>query len=280
MFIKRTAFSLLFGLNFLSPPLHAQQGPDSALAKITAGDSLDAEAVLRGETQLAREQWLRRRLFVDNILMRSSANLKDSSLFFRLQQQAPLSMNQSQLNSIPLRLDPVEESIRREQLDTPSLFNVGSLLGKGMKYLAEKLGAGGAKSQPLAVIPSELEIDVMKVLWKKQEATASAIYAQIDSAQLTAADLQHALDAMTERGLLDRRQISPRHEFTILGGIAIEMSGLNRKNREYLYRPQVTRQTMLAFLDATAFSQRLASPTNHSTIAAHLQKLMNLLAAE
>jgi predicted transcriptional regulator len=91
------------------------------------------------------------------------------------------------------------------------------------------------------VIPSELEINVMKVLWQKQEATGSAIYAQIDSAQLTAVDLKHVLDAMTERGLLERRQISPRHEFTILGTFAIEESSLNRKNREYLYRPQVTR---------------------------------------
>jgi hypothetical protein len=34
---------------------------------------------------------------------------------------------------------------------------------------------------------------------------------------------------------------------------------------------------MLTFLDATAFAQRLASPTNHSTIAAHLHKLMSRL---
>jgi predicted transcriptional regulator len=119
----------------------------------------------------------------------------------------------------------------------------------------------------------------MNVLWKKQEATASAIYAEIDSAQLTAVDLQQTLDIMAARGLLDRQQISPRHEFTILGTIPIEMSAKNRKNREYLYRPQVTRQTMLAFLDATAFSQRLASPGNHSSIVAHLHKLMGRLVA-
>jgi predicted transcriptional regulator len=259
-------------LNLLSSiPLAAQQRPDSVLAKTTAakpGDSLDAEAVLRGETQLARDQWLRRRLFVDHILMRSSANLKDSSLFFRLQQQTPLSLKQSQLNGIPPRLVPIEESIRRDQREAPSLFNVGSLLGKGVKYLAEKLGAGGAKPQPLAVIPSELEMDVMTVLWQKQKATTAEIYTHLDSARLTAVDLQQTLDIMAERGLLDRQQISPRHEFTILGTIPIEMSAKNRKNREYLYRPQVTRQTMLAFLDATAFSQRLASPGNHSSMTA------------
>ncbi len=277
--LQKTFYLAIALILLASPYLHAQQGQDSVWAKTNTEmpeDSLDAEAVLRGETQQAREQWLRRRLFIDNALTQGMTNLKDSSLFFRLQPQSPLSMNRSQLNSIPPRFDPIEESIRREQLEAPSLFNIGSLLGKGVQYLADKLGV---KPQPLAVIPSELEIDVMKVLWKEQEATSSAIYAQLDSAQLTAVDLQRALDAMTERGLLSRRQISPRHEFTILGTIPIEMSAKNRKNREFLYRPQITRQTMLIFLDATTFSQRLASPGNHSAIVAYLYRLMSRLAA-
>jgi predicted transcriptional regulator len=280
MMIKKSAFLLLIGLNFLSsPPLHAQQNPDSSLAAIAAGnpgDTLDAAAILRGETRSARELWLRRQRFIENIFIQNPS-LYDSALFFRLQQNSELSLNQSELRSLSPRVDNIGERLRREETEAPSLFNVGNLIGAGMKYLAGKLG--GAKPQPLAVIPSELEIDIMKVLWQKQEATGSAIYAQIDSAQLTAVDLQRVLDAMTERGLLERRQISPRHEFTILGAIPIEMSAKNRKNREYFYRPQVTRQTMLTFLDAAAFAQRLASPTNHSAIAAHLHKLMSRLVA-
>lgn len=281
MLIKRTALGLLIGLNFLSSTfLHAQQRPDSALAGMTAEqpeDTLTALAVLRGEAQSTREQWLRRQRFMENMFIQT-ASLYDSSLFLRFQQKSALSLNQSELRSLSPRVDNIEERLRREQTGSPSLFNVGNLIGAGMKFLAEKLGAGGTKPQPLAVIPSELEIDVMKVLWQQQEATTSTIYAQLDSARLTAVDLQRSLDAMAERGLLERRQISPRHEFTILGTIPIEMSAKNRKNREYIYRPQVTRQTMLAFLDATAFSQRLASPTNHSTIVAHLHKLMSRLA--
>jgi predicted transcriptional regulator len=278
LMIKKTAFLLLIGLNFLaSPPLHAQQSLDSTLAAIAAEnprDTLDAAAILRGEAQYTREQWLRRQRFIDNIFIQNPS-LYDSALFFRLQQNSALSLNQSELRSLSPRVDNIDERLRREQIGAPSLFNVGNLIGAGMKYLAEKLGAGGA--QPLAVIPSELEIDVMKVLWQQPEATTSTIYAKLDSTRLTAVDLQSALDAMAERGLLERRLISPRHEFTILGAISLEMSAQNRKNREYLYRPQVTRQTMLAFLDATAFSQRLASPTNHSAIAAHLHKLMSRL---
>jgi predicted transcriptional regulator len=274
--IKKSAFLLLIGLNFLpSSPLRAQQNPDPVMAA-TAADTLDAAAILRGETQAAREQWLRRQRFIDNIFIQNPSLYDDSTLFFRLQQNSALSLNQSELRSLSPRVDNIGERLRREETGAPSLFNVGNLIGAGMKYLAQKLG--GAKPQPLAVIPSELEIDIMKVLWQKQEATGSAIYAQIDSAQLTAVDLKHILDAMTERGLLERRQISPRHEFTILGTFAIEESKLNRKNREYIYRPQITRQTMLTFLDATAFAQHLASPTNHSAIAAHLHKLMSRLA--
>jgi predicted transcriptional regulator len=280
MLIKETAFSLLIGLNFLSsPPLLAQQNPDSVLAAIAAEnprDTLDAVAILRGETQSTREQWLRRQRFIENIFIQNPS-LYDSTLFFRLQQKSVLSLSQSELRSLSPRVDNIEERLRREQTGAPSLFNVGDLIGAGMKYLAQKLGAGGTKPQPLAVIPSTLEIDIMKVLWQKQEATGSAIYAQIDSAKMTAVDLERVLDAMAERGLLERRLISPRNEFTILGAIPIEMSTKNRKNREYLYRPQVTRRTMLAFLDATAFSQQLASPTNHSTVVAYLHNLMSRL---
>lgn len=281
LMLKKAAFVLLIGLNFLlSLPLHAQQNPDTVLAAIAAEnpqDTLDAAAVLRGETQATREQWLRRQRFIENIFIHNPSLYDSTLLFFRLEQKSALSLNQSELRSLSPRVDNIAERLRREQLGAPSLFNVGNLIGAGVKYLAEKFGGRGARPQPLAVIPSDLEIEVMKVLWQQPEVTTSTIYAQLDSIQLTAVDLQRVLDAMAERGLLERRQISPRHEFTILGVIPIEMSAQNRKNREYLYRPQVSRQTMLTFLDATAFSQRLASPTNHSTIVAHLHKLMSRL---
>jgi predicted transcriptional regulator len=239
----------------------------------TRSDDLSVEQVLRGETKLTRDQWLRRQLFVENILTQSAVNLSDSTLLFRVQSQSPLSLNKSQLNAIAPRVDRIDEKFRRDQLGLPPMFNVGTLIGKGVKYLAEKLGAGPS-SNPLAVIPSELEIEVMSVLWEKNAATSREIYVDLDSAKLTAVDLQQALANMADRGLVDRQQISPRHELTILGVFAIEESSLNRKNREYLYRPKVTRQTMLSFLDATAFSHRLVAANNHSLIDAHLRKLM------
>jgi predicted transcriptional regulator len=237
-------------------------------------DTLNAKPILRGETQKTREQWRRRQLFVENILTEGAVNTRDSTLLFRIQHQSPLRLSKSQLEAIAPRVDQIEEKFRREQLGLPPMSPIGTLIGKGVKYLVEKLGGAGAEKNPLAVIPSEHEIEVMNFLWEKNAATSVEIYAGLDSVNLTAADLQQTLADMTDRGLLVRRQISPRHEFTILGVFTIEENSLNRKNREYLYQPKVTRQTMLSFLDATAFSNRLASAGNHSLILDHLRRLM------
>ncbi|MDZ7314351.1 MAG: BlaI/MecI/CopY family transcriptional regulator, partial [candidate division KSB1 bacterium] len=231
---------LVICLSFdLSAPVPANAGTFFLeSAKGHAADSLDAGAILRGATMWVREQWLRRRLLVQDILTHTSTDLSDSTLFFRLQQKSLLRLSPSQLRNLPPRVDMIEERLRREQLDLPPMSNIGNLLAAGTKFLKEKLGGGGASPQALAVIPSELEIDVMKVLWKKDAATTSEIYSHLDSIRLTAVDLQQVLDTMTERGLLERQLISPRHEFTIFSGLTIEMSGRNRKNREYIYHPQ------------------------------------------
>ncbi|MDZ7359250.1 MAG: hypothetical protein ONB46_00795 [candidate division KSB1 bacterium] len=242
-------------------------------------DSLKARAILSGESEQTRQQWLRRQLFVENILTKSVANSSATSLRWRIESQATLRLRQLQLEANPPRVDQIDEKFRREQLGLPPMSNIGDLIGKGVKYLAEKLSAS-AEKDPLAVIPSETEIDVMNVLWKKNAATSMELYVDLDSVNLTALDLQQTLAVMTDRGLLDRQQISPRHEFTILGAIPIEISAKNRKNREFLYRPKVTRQTMLTFLDAMAFSHRLASANDHSIFVEHLRRLMNKLVVD
>jgi predicted transcriptional regulator len=274
----RNIFLFWIGLNIgfcLSG--YAQENSNDSLSTPLA-DTLDAAAVLRGETPQAREQRLRYWLFMNNLLAQGAISVQDSTLVFRLQQRLAFSLSPSELRSLPPRVDYIEDRFRREELGLPPMSNLNNLFGAGVKFLADKLGMTGAK-QPFAVIPSETEIEVMNVLWKKHEATTGEIYAELDSAQLTAVDLQQMLATMTERGLLDREQISPRHEFSFFGVVAVEMSSQNRKNREYLYRPNVTRQSMLSYLDATAFSQRLVSPANHSLIVEHLRKLMSRLAA-
>jgi hypothetical protein len=181
-----------------------------------SSDTLNAKIVLSGESQEAREQWRRRQIFVENILLHGAINVSDSTLLFRIQQQSPLRLSQSQLEAIAPRFDRIEEKFRRDQLGLSPMPQIGTLLGKGLKYLSEKLA--GEPKNPLTVIPSATEIEVMTILWKKNAATSVEIYANLDSAaRLTAADLQETLALMTDRGLLDRQQISPRHELTILG---------------------------------------------------------------
>jgi predicted transcriptional regulator len=269
--LKIIACILIFLSLGFSRPAHAQ---NTASAN---SDTLDAKIVLSGESQASREQWLHRQIFVETVFTQGAINLSDSTLLFRIKPQSPLGLNKSELNAIPPRVDQIEEKFRREELGLPPMLSIGNLIGKGLQYLAGKLGAAGFEKNPLAVIPSEIEIDVLNVIWEKHTATSMEIYAELDSARLTAVDLQQTLAFMTDRGLLDRQQISPRHELTILGVFTIEESALNRKNREYIYHPQITRQTMLSFLDATTFSHRLAATNDHSLILAHLHKLMSRL---
>jgi len=243
-------------------------------------DTLDAKVILRGEAQAAREQWLRRQLFVENVLTHGSISAVDTTLRFRARPQAPLGLSAAELKNLAPRVDRLDDQFRRDQLGLPPMFNIGELLGKGVKYLTEKLGGGG-KANPLAVIPSEVEIEVMNALWKKNQATSAEIFSQLDSTQLstlTAVDFRQTLEMMADRGLVQRQQISPRHEFTIMGVIPIELSQKNAKNREFLYRPKVSRQTMFSFLDATAFSYRLTAAESNSLIRDHLRKLMHRLA--
>lgn len=252
----------------------------SGYAQETAApDTASAGAILRSETAAAREQWRRRQILLEHILTQAAVDLTDSTLSFRWQRQPINGLDKSQLADIPPEYDYIGERLRREDLELPPLVNLNDLIGAGVKSLTKILGGAGVSDKKFTVIPSALEVDVLKVLWKENEATASGIYTHLDSMRLTAADLDEALTLMTERGLVERQQISPRNEFTVFGVAAIEMSARNRKNREFIYRPKISRQTMLTFLDATAFSYRLASASNHSLIDAHLHKLMNKLVA-
>jgi predicted transcriptional regulator len=120
----------------------------------------------------------------------------------------------------------------------------------------------------------------MKVLWQEGEATASQIYTQVDSLGMTAKDLDLMLENMAARGWLDRKLISPQNEFTAFGMLKVEMSRKNAKNREYNYKPAVKRRDMFTFFEASVFSRRLRRAPGDDLIAAHLRKLIAILAAD
>ena len=238
-----------------------------------------AAATLRGDTEEERMFWLRRRAFVESVFEQATFEVGDSTLSFRFALTAgALGLDQKELVKTSPRTDYIGERLRG--LQGPSAqVNIGSLIGQGVKYLANKLGVGKVVS-PWTILPSETEIRVMNVLWKKGEATSANIYAQLDSARLNYKEVNLILENMVGRGLVTREQVSPSNEMTVLGTFKIEMSSLNAKNREYVYRPTASRELMLAYLDASAFSrQQMASPAA-TMMHEHLRKLLALIARE
>ena len=118
-------------------------------------------------------------------------------------------------------------------------------------------------------IPTRQELDVLEILWAKENVMDTTIYSTLDpAAQLTMKDLQALLEVMTTKGFLDRKMVSPRFEFNAFG-IMIEMSPTNRRNRVYEYRSKVDEGTMKRFIDANAFLyQDDKSIVNHKRLRA------------
>lgn len=245
-------------------------------------DSIPVAAIeLRGESEEARQLWLRRQALVEQALFNAEHGIADSMVVFRFSKARPfVGLRPEELTHIQPRRDAIDDVLRRDQLGVPPLFNLGEALGTGLKYLAGKLGVAGNAPNPWATVPSAMEVNVMKVLWREGRATAATIYAHVDSLGLTAQDLDLMLENMAARGWLERELISPQNEFTAFGVLRFEMSRKNAKNREYLYEPAVTRRDMLAFLDASAYSRRLRQAPGDDLITTHLRKMIAILALD
>jgi len=125
-------------------------------------------------------------------------------------------------------------------------------------------------------IPTRPELDVLEVLWAKENVMDTTIYSTLDpSAKMTMEDVQRLLEAMTQKGFLSRQLVSPRFEFNAFG-VMIEMSMENRRNRVYEYRSKVDETSMKQFIDANAFLyqddktivnlERLRAARNDSTL--------------
>ncbi len=224
--------------------------------------------------------WLRRRAFVESVFEQAAFSLTDSAFSFRFALTAgQLGLDRKELEKISPASDYIGARLRSQQ-GPSAQFNIGNLIGQGVKYLASKVGLGKYVVSPWTILPSETEVRVMNVLWKKGEATSANIYAQLDSAKLNYKEVNTILENMVGRGLVEREQISPRNEFTVFGAFALEMSGLNAKNREYVYRPVASRELMLDYLDASAFSRRQNPSPAAAMLHEHLRKLLALMAQE
>lgn len=261
-----------------TPTISSQVEADSA----ALANSIPSAALeLRGESEEARQLWLRRQALVEQALFYADRGISDSMLVFRFSKSTPLvGLRPEELTHLQPRRDAIDDVLRRDQLGVPPLFNLGEALGKGLKFLAGKLGVSNNAPNPWATVPSAVEVNVMKVLWKEGQATAAAIYAHVDSLGLSAKDLDLMLENMAARGWLERELISPQNEFTVFGVLTFEMSRKNAKNREYLYTPAVTRRDMLTFLDASAYSRRLRQAPGDDLITSHLRRMIAILASD
>ncbi len=103
------------------------------------------------------------------------------------------------------------------------------------------------------VIPTRQELDILEVLWTKENVMDTTIYSCLDTTMnVTFEDLNKLLEAMTKKDLVSRRIVSPRNEFNLFG-VLIEMSPQNLRNRIYEYCSNVDREMMRRFIDANAY---------------------------
>ncbi len=136
------------------------------------------------------------------------------------------------------------------------------------------------------IIPTRQELDILEVLWTKEDVMDTTIYSCLDTTlNITMEDLNKLLTRMTRRGLIHRRQVSPRFEFNAFG-VGIEMSRQNRKNKIYAYQSNVKREVMRRFINANAYlfkedssivdQKQLRSVQNDATLLEDLDRKIHL----
>ena len=148
--------------------------------------------------------------------------------------------------------DRIERDIHTRNTGSARLIPLSDILREAAKKLFKGKERRGALRMDF--IPSDAQLEALNVIWDSGAATDQAIYAGIDTAlRTTSADLNRALKRMADRGVLTRKIVSPRNELTVmtpLGSRQIEMSAKNRRNRVYEYRPHITRDEMVIYLQA------------------------------
>jgi len=151
------------------------------------------------------------------------------------------------------KMDPLRNPPQHGKLSIPRIIYE---IAKAMRKRQEK------KPVKLDFIPSDEQLQALNIIWRQELATELDIYAQLDkSTKLMMTDLNDLLEELTEKGILARRMVSPRNEFTLSGIPLFEMNPLNRKNRMYQYTSRITATEMITFLNAKAYQAQSDSLT-------------------
>ncbi len=133
--------------------------------------------------------------------------------------------------------------------EEPFILNPAQII---YSFRKDKKWEKGKKEFRDNFIPSNLQLDVLTVLWREEKTSQLGIYAGIDAAYpITAEKLDHQLERMVKLGLLERKIISPQNKFMILTPLKVfqvEKSSQNRKNRVFLYRTQVEKDQIVKLL--------------------------------
>lgn len=131
------------------------------------------------------------------------------------------------------------------------------------------------------LIPSNLQLEVLKTLWENSNATMLELYAALDSSYLiTAENLNRQLGRMMQLGMVERRIISPQNLFSIITpfkSFQLEMSGKNRRNKLYLYRPTVPKKRILQLLLTKSY--QVINNGGTEAELARINKKINIIAS-
>lgn len=120
------------------------------------------------------------------------------------------------------------------------------------------------------VLPTLQELDILTMLWDNGDLADTTIYLNLDSTYKTMEDVNRLLNAMRDKGMLSRQQMSPANELTVsvlLLSTKVEMSQMNRLNRVYQYHSRIEKDLMQKFIRTYAFR------ANDDSSVANLPKL-------
>jgi hypothetical protein len=225
---------------------HAQ-GPETETAS--------AKEILSGMSPGQKLYTLRKFRFIDQVL--NGISWTDIAInrdipVSRFQETSPYADSTFQ-GQPGLSRDPMAAEIARRYLDVPPTISLNNLFESIASSIRESRRKHVRRNLP---VPSATEVDVLRIMWDQAFATSSEIYGLMDSlaiARVTSEDIRHTLEEMTEKGLLERKQISASHNFSVFGVWKFEMNPNNVRNREYLYWPTVSREALIAYLDVKRF---------------------------
>jgi len=246
--------SVLLLLSFVVTASGVAQTDDGSQVQDKPKKREKTKDILSKNTDAEREFSLRKQQFVDSAVSSLTDTTRSGSLFFELakEQRLPFVLDSKGLQGLHLGPpDAIGDELRRRQADVPPTIPLNQAIQSLVRNLRKSKPKPADSNLP---VPTDMEVDILKVLWVDGSATASEIYAKLDTnTVIFSEELQEVLKKMVDRGFLDRKQLSPANEFGLFGLAKIELSSKNRKNKVFLYWPIVTRQKLFTYLDAQRY---------------------------